>query len=297
MRVFVTGASGFIGSAVIAELIAAGHQVAGLARSDVSAATIASAGADVRRGAIEDLDALRAAAAEADGVIHLAFNHDFSQFANSAQTELHAIEAFGAVLAGTGAPLVIASGVLGLSPGRVATEHDPYGESPRAAGANAALALAGRGVRSSVVRLAPSVHDEYKRGFVGRLVDLAREKGVSGFVADGSNHWPAVHRLDAAHLFRVALEAAPAGSILHAVGDEAVRLRDIADVIGRHLDVPVVSISPDDAGPHFGFLAPLLAIDSSASSALTRDLLGWRPTHPGLMNDLEHGHWFEDSAT
>lgn len=296
MRVFVTGASGFIGSAVVAELIATGHEVVGLARSDASAAAIEAAGARVHRGTVEDLDGLRAAAAASDGVIHLAFDHDFSRFVDSARTELRAIEAFGDVLEGTGAPLVIASGVLGLAPGRLATERDPYGDSPRAAGAHAALALAGRGVRSSVVRLAPSVHDEIKRGFVGRLVDIARETGVSGYVADGSNHWPAVHRLDAAHLFRLALEKAPPGSTLHAVGDEGIPLRDIAGVIGRHLDVPAVSVSPEDAVGRFGFLAPLLAIDSQASSALTRNLLAWRPTHPGLIDDLDHGRWFEGPA-
>lgn len=296
MRVFVTGASGFIGTAVVSELIAAGHEVVGLARSDAAAAVIEAAGAQAQRGAIEDLDGLRAAAALSDGVIHLAFNHDFSQFADSAQAELRAIATFGDALEDSGRPLVIASGVLGLAPGRVAMEGDPLPpatSSPRAAGAAAALALAERGVRSSIVRLAPSVHDETKRGFVGRLVDIAWETGVSGYLADGSNHWPAVHRLDAANLFRLALEQAPAGSVLHGVGDQGVPILDIAATIGRHLGVPVVSVPAEHAGERFGFLAPLLAIDSQASSALTRELLGWQPTHPGLLDDLDHGHWFD----
>lgn len=300
MRVFVTGASGFIGLAVVAELIGAGHEVVGLARSDTSAAAIEALGARVHRGTLEDPESLRAGAAEADGVVHLAFNHDFSQFAASAQTELRAIEVFGDVLGGTSSPLVIASGVLGLVPGRVATERDPFppaeAGTPRAASAHAALALAERGVRSSVVRLAPSVHDEGRRGFVGRMVDVALQTGVSAYVGDGANRWPAVHWLDAASLFRLALEKAPAGSVLHGVGDEGVTLREIAETIGRGLGVAVESISPEDAAARFGFLAPLMAIDSVASSAMTQELLGWKPTHPGLTDDLEHGHWFDGGA-
>ncbi len=300
MRIFITGASGFIGSALVPELIAAGHEVVGLARSDASAAAIEAAGAHVQRGTVEDLDSLRAAAAASDGVVHLAFNHDFSHFFDSAQAELRAVETFGDALAGSSRPLVMASGVLGLVPGRVATERDPFPlapmAGPRAASAHAAFALAERGIRSSVVRLAPSVHDETKRGFVGRLVDIARAKGVSGYVGDGSNHWPAVHRLDAAHLFRLALEKAQARSVLHGVGDEGVPVREIAEVIGRHLGVPVVSIPPEEASEHFGWLASALAIDSRASSALTRELLGWRPTHPGLIDDLEQGHFFDSPS-
>ncbi|MDR3686594.1 MAG: SDR family oxidoreductase [Coriobacteriia bacterium] len=297
MRVFVTGASGFIGSAVVAELVAAGHEVLGLARSDDSADAIEAAGARARRGSIQDLDGLRAAATESDGVIHLAFNHDFAQFEESARAELRAVLTFGDALEGSGRPLVIASGVLGLAPGRVATERDPFPPeeigSPRAPAAHATLALAERGVRAAVVRLAPSVHDLTKRGFVGRLVDIARDKGISGYLGNGSNRWPAVHRLDAARLFRLALEDAPAGSILHGVADEGVPIREIAEVIGRHLGVPVASISPQEAGAHFGFLAGPLAIDSRASSSLTRELLGWQPTHPGLIDDLDNGHWFD----
>lgn len=296
MKVFVTGASGFIGSAVVAELLAAGNEVVGLARSDASAAAIQAAGAMSLPGTIEDLDVLREGAEASDGVIHLAFNHDFARFAESARSELLAIQAFGDALEDSGKPLVIASGLLGLSPGRVATEREPFPPAPlggpRAENARAALALADRGVRSSLVRLAPAVHDQTKRGFVGRLVDIARESGVSGFVGDGSARWPAVHRLDAAHLFCLALEHATPGSVLHAAGDEGIGIRRIAEVIGRHLDVPVAPISPADADAHFGFLAPLLAIDSPASSALTQELLGWRPVHPGLIEDLDRGEWF-----
>jgi nucleoside-diphosphate-sugar epimerase len=289
VRVFVTGASGFLGSAVVPELIGAGHQVVGLARSDASAEAVAAAGAQVRRGGLDDPDGLRAGAADCDGAIHLAFVHDFSDYAGAARTDVVAIEALGAAYEGTGRPLVIASGTLGLAPGRTGTERDlPDGSAgPRAAGLRAALALAGRGVRPSVVRLAPSVHDERKRGFVGALVDIAREKGVSGHVGDGSQRWPAVHRLDAARLFRLALEDAPAGTVLHGVADEGVPIRTIAEVIGRHLDLPVVSVPPEEAGGHFGWMAPFLAIDSPASNALTRERFGWRPTHPGLLDDLD----------
>ncbi|MFC4035975.1 SDR family oxidoreductase [Streptomyces polygonati] len=300
MRVFVTGASGFIGSAVVPELIGAGHQVVGLARSDAAAAALAAAGAEVRRGDLDDLDSLREGAAGADGVIHLAYNHDFSQYEAAARTETRVIETFGAALEGSGRPLVIAAGTAGLPAGRVGTERDlPDPDHPlraRSLAAQSALALAGRGVRSSAVRLAPSVHSELKSGFVGLLVDIARAKGVSGYIGDGSNRWPAVHRLDAARLFRLALENAPAGSALHGVADEGVPIRAVAEVIGRHLDVPVAEIPREDAGGHFGWLATLLAADVPASSALTRELLGWQPTCPGLLDDLEKGHYFEDPA-
>ena len=306
MKVFVTGATGFIGSAVVRELIEAGHQVLGLARSDESAAKIASAGAEVHRGSLDDLDSLRSGAASSDGVIHLAFIHDFSDYQGAAQTDLHAVQTIGAALEGSGKPFVITSGTAMLSfflpPGRLGTERDVAAPDsaprPRVASENAALALAQRGVRSSVVRLAPSVHGEgdlgFLAGFVSVLIMIARAKGVSGYIGDGSNRWPAVHRLDAAHLFRLALEKAPAGSMLHGAEDEGIPVRTIAEVIGRHLDLPVVSISPEDAGEHFGWLGTFLTVDNPTSSALTRELLGWRPVHPTLIQDLEEGHYFDN---
>jgi nucleoside-diphosphate-sugar epimerase len=306
MRVFVTGASGWIGSAVVPELIGAGHQVVGLARSDASAAALAAAGAEVRRGTLDDLDSLRSAAAASDGVIHLAFKHDIAfsgDFQGAADADRRAVETFGEALAGSDRPFVIASGTLGMAPGRVATERDGQSPDPAMAAlsgpatrlgtARLTLALASRGVRSSVMRLPPTVHGDGDNGFMATLVGIARAKGVSGYVGDGSNRWPAVHRLDAAHLFRLALETAPAGSTLHAVADEGVPVRAIAAVIGRHLDLPVVAISPEDAGAHFGFLAAFLGVDSPASSALTHELLGWQPTHPGLIDDLDQGHYFD----
>ena len=299
MRVFVTGATGYIGSAIVRELLAAGHQVVGLARSDTAAAALKAADAEVHRGALDDLDSLRSGAVAADGVIHLAFMHDFSDYQSAAQTDLRAVETIGAALEGSGKPFVITSGTLMLTfllpRGRLGTEEDVADAgsvAPRIASENAAIALAARGARSSVVRLPPSVHGEGdKHGFVPRLIGIARDKGVSAYVGDGSNRWPAVHRLDAAHLFRLALEKAPAGSVLHGVADEGVPVRAIAEVIGRHLDLPVVGISPEDAGEHFGFLSAFIAVDNQTSSALTRELLGWRPVHPALIPDLEEGHY------
>jgi nucleoside-diphosphate-sugar epimerase len=309
MRVFVTGASGWIGSAVVPELIGAGHRVTGLARSDASAAALTAAGAQVHRGTLDDLDSLREAAAASDGVIHLAFKHDIAfsgGFQDAADADRRAVETFGEALASSDRPFVIASGTLGLSLGRTATErdgHDPdaaaaMGEGPRTRWATSelALSLASRGVRSSIVRLPPTNHGDGDNGFVAALVGIARDKGVSGYIGDGANRWPAVHRLDSAHLFRLALEKAPAGSTLHAVADEGVQIRAIAEVIGRHLNLPVVSISPEDAGEHFTWLAGFLAIDSPASSALTRELLGWHPAHPGLIDDLEKGHYFHNPS-
>lgn len=301
MRVFVTGASGWIGSALVRELIGAGHQVTGLARSDASAAALVAAGVEVRRGTLDDLDVLRGAAAESDGVIHLAFKHDIAfsgGFQDAANADRRAVEAFGDALAGTDRPFVLASGLLGLAPGRVATEQD--GLDPvegrdaveiRRGTAQLTLSLADRGVRSSVVRLPPTVHGEGDKGFMATLVGIARDKGVAGYPGDGANRWPAGHVLDAAHLFRLALEKAPAGSALHANADEGVPIRRVAEVIGRHLDVPVTSI--EDVAGHFGWMAGFIGADSPASSALTRELLGWRPARPGLIDDLDKGHYFQ----
>ncbi|MFF3461860.1 SDR family oxidoreductase [Streptomyces sp. NPDC001978] len=295
MRVFVTGASGFIGSAVVPELLDAGHEVVGLARSDASAEALAKAGAQVRRGDLEDLDSLRAGAADSDGVIHLAFIHDFTQYSRAAEIDLLAIETIGAELKGSDRPFVIASGTLGVAPGRLATERDVPDAtvSPRITAATTTLALAEQGVRSSVLRLAPSVHSELKTGFVGYLVDLARQKGVAGYVGDGANRWNAVHQLDAARLFRLALEKAPAGSVLHGVGEEGVPLREVAEVIGRRLGVPTGSIAPEDAIEHFAWMGTFIGLDAPASNQLTRELLGWEPTHPTLLEDLEQGHYFD----
>jgi len=301
MRVFVTGASGWIGSAVVPQLIDAGHEVTGLARSDASAAALTAAGASVRRGTIDDLALLAEAAAASDGVVHLAFKHDIAfsgGFQEAADADTRAIETFGAALAGTDKPFVIASGTAGVAPGRVATESDAPpadlggGPGTRAANARLTLSFASRGVRSSVLRLPPTVHGDGDQGFLATLVGVARAKGVSGYLGDGANRWPAVHRLDAAHLFRLALEGAPAGSVLHAVADEGLPIRALAEVIGRHLEVPVVSVPPPDAADHFGWLGAFLGLDSPASSTATRDLLGWQPTQPGLLDDLDKGHYF-----
>jgi nucleoside-diphosphate-sugar epimerase len=308
MRVFVTGASGWIGSAVVPELIGAGHQVIGLARSDASAAALTEAGAEVRRGTLDDLDTLRSAAAASDGVIHLAFKHDIAfsgDFGGAADADRRAVEAFAEVLAGSGRPLVIASGLLGLVPGRVATERDARDPAPaggddgpggRHATARLTLSLASRGVRSSVLRLPPTVHGEGDNGFMAALVGFARANGFSGYIGEGTSRWPAVHRLDAANLFRLALEKAPAGSVLHPVADEGVPARAIAEAIGRNLALPVAAVSPEDAGERFGWLAPMFALDAPASSALTREWMDWQPAQPGLIDDLDKGHYFHAAS-
>jgi nucleoside-diphosphate-sugar epimerase len=302
MKVFVTGASGYIGSGIVRELLAAGHQVLGLARSDTSAASLAAASAEVHRGHLNDLDSLRNGAAAADGVIHLAFIHDFSDFdlRGAAQADLHAIETIGAALEGSGKPFVITSGTLMLTfflpPGRLGTEKDvadPESVAPRIASENATIALARHGVRSSIVRLAPTVHSEWdKHGFVPTLIDIARAKGMSAYVGDGSNRWPAVYMPDAAHLFRLALEKAPAGSVLHGAGEEGVPFREIAEAIGQQLKLPVVSIAAEEAGAHFGFLSAFVPADNPTSNVLTRELLGWQPEGPGLIADIQQGHYF-----
>jgi nucleoside-diphosphate-sugar epimerase len=303
VKIFVTGASGWIGSAVVAELLAAGHDVVGLARSDASAQQLEAAGAFVQRGDLDDPDGLAKAAADSDGVIHLAFQHDVAwsgNFAAAGAADRRAVEAMGEVLAGSDRPFVLASGLIGLRSGVVATEHDglvPSGETRahpagvRAATALLALSLAGVGVRSSVVRYSPTVHGEGDHGFIAMLVETASRHGVAGYVGDGANRWPAVHRSDAARLTRLAVEAAPAGSVLHAVGEEGVPFREIAEAIGRQLGVPAVPVAAGDALEHFSFLGAFVGRDTPASSSITRELLGWEPSGPTLLEDLDAGRY------
>jgi nucleoside-diphosphate-sugar epimerase len=297
MRVFVTGATGFVGSAIVRELIDAGHQVLGLARSDEGAKSLTGAGADVHRGSLEDLESLRSGAAAADGVIHTAFIHDFSNYGPAAEADRRAIETLGGVLAGSDRPLIVTSGsLLAQRQGPLATEEDaPNPNFPRKS-EEAALALAAGGVRASVLRLSPSVHGNGDHGFVPRLIGIAREKGVSAYIGDGLNRWPAVHRLDAAHLYRLALEKSSVGARYHGVADEGIPTREIAEVIGGQLSVPVVSKSREEAADHFGWIAHFFGIDAPASSALTQERLRWRPTGVGLIADLKAEHYFEHTA-
>ncbi len=296
MRVFVTGATGWVGSAVVNDLIAAGHQVLGLCRSEEKAPALMAAGAEVHRGSLQDLESLKSGAARSDGVIHLAFNHDFSKIAENGADEQRAIEAIGSVLEGSDRPLVVTSGVALLAPGTMATEQS----QPRAASESfprnpeaAAAALRARGVRATAVRLPPSVHGHGDHGFVPRVISLAREKGVAPYVGDGLNRWPAVQRFDAARVFRLALERGAEDGPFHAVAEEGVPFKEIAEVIGRRLNVPVVSQSEEEAAEHFGWFARFASVDCPAASAQTRSLLDWKPEQPGLIADIDHPAYFQ----
>jgi nucleoside-diphosphate-sugar epimerase len=297
MHVFVTGASGWIGSAVVDELLGAGHQVLGLARSDASAAALEAKGAQVRRGDLDDLAGIRAAAEDAEAVIHLANKHDFEHPAVSNAAERAAVETIGEALAGSERPFLLASGAAGLTQGREATEDDPspfHGpDAPRGGAENLALEYVERGVRTVSLRFAPTVHGAGDHGFIATLVGIARDRGVAGYVGEGTNRWSAVHRSDAARLVRLGLDQAPAGARLHAVGESGVPTRDIAEAIGRGLDLPVRSIPADDVDAHFGWIGAFFGMDMSASSAVTQELLGWTPTGPTLAEDLAGGAYFE----
>jgi nucleoside-diphosphate-sugar epimerase len=291
MRVFVTGATGFIGSAIVQELITAGHKVLGLARTDAATKSLIAAGAEVHRGDLDDLESLRSGAAGSEAIIHTAFNHDFSQYQINCESDRRVIEALGSVLAGSDRPFIVSAGVGVITPGRAATENDaavPSSILPRSASEEAAVSLAQRGVHASVIRL-PQVHNLEKQGLITYLINIAREKRVSAFVGDGANRWPAVHRLDVAHLYKLVLEKGSAGACYHGIAEEGVPLREIAGAIGGRLQVPVVSKSPEQAADHFGWLGVFAGLDCPASSALTQQRLGWRPVQPGLIHDLERG--------
>jgi nucleoside-diphosphate-sugar epimerase len=296
MRVFVTGASGWIGSATVDELLSAGHSVLGLARSDASAAALEERGVTVLRGDLDDLDALRKGATDAEGVVHLANKHDWANPAASNAAERGAVEAIAETLVGTERPFVLASGVAGLAKGRPSTEEDPspfHGpDAPRGGSENLALEYVGRGVRAVSARFAPTVHGVGDHGFIAYIVGVAREKGVSAYVGDGTHRWAAVHRPDAARLVRIGLEQAPAGTRLHAVAEEGVPTKVIAEAIGRGLGLPVTSVAPEDAVEHFGFIGAFFAMDLSASSERTRARFGWQPTGPTLVEDIEAGAYF-----
>lgn len=293
MRVFVTGATGFIGSATVRELLDNGHQVLGLARSDAAAAALVAAGAEVHRGSLEDLDSLRAGAAATDGVVHTGYVHAFPDFAGSAKTDGLAIDAMGDVLAGSDRPFVVATGIAVLESGCTATEDETAPAAGHRVSESAALRFVDRGVRAAAIRLPPTVHGEGDQGLVPRLIQIARDQGVAAYPGDGANRWAAVHRLDAARLFLLALEQAPAGARYNAIGDDGVPVRDIAEVMGRHLGLPVTSVPVEQATDHFGWLGSFFAADLPASGVLTRQRMGWEPVQPGLIADLDMGHYFK----
>jgi nucleoside-diphosphate-sugar epimerase len=294
MRVFVTGATGFVGSAVVQELLRAGHQVVGLARSDAAAASLAEAGAEVHHGHLEDLESLKSGAASSDGVIHTGFIHDFSKFKENCEIDQHAIEALGEALAGTSRPLIVTSGTALLSPGNIVTEDDlPASGAPVPRVSEQTALAVSSGPRVSVIRLPPSVHGDGDHGFVPLLIGLAREKGAAAHIGAGLNRWPAVHRFDAAKVYRLVLEKGEAGARYHAVAEEGIPFRDIAGAIGRGLDVPVVAKAPEEVSDYFGWFSHFASVDNRASSKKTRSALGWEPTEIGLIADLDNGRYFE----